>query len=133
MGGTSNAIIKGSTTVPGPKQGYRLFVPGNMSLKGNGGASQGIVVVVGHGSVNNLSGFSTWKAYQDDVSDKVDWASAETIYIVSCSTAGEGGNRFAYGNIASEVCSAFAKKAIWASKSAVTAKTGEGDWVKLKC
>jgi hypothetical protein len=126
-----NAIIDAEGAIPGTNGNYRFFVPGAVSVEGDGGANSHVLVVVAHGNVNSLSGHKSWADFQNSVPEGVDWANVTTIYIAACSVAGEDGTAFLNGNIANEVKAAFSNATVWASSSDVNSGTLAGDWHML--
>lgn len=126
-----NAIVNGKGAIPSPSGNYRLVVPGDLQVEGDGGTGSKVLVVVAHGSVNSLSGYPTWAAFRDEVGNRVPWTEKTTVYLAACSNAGEDGTQFLHGSIANEVKAAFPGATVWASSSDVSADTQSGDWHKL--
>ena len=127
-----NAITKGQGYIPAPNGHYRFIATNAVHVEGNGGTNKEVLVVVGHGNTNSLSGHMTWADFRHSVTANVDWISNKTtVYLAACSTNKDDGTAFLHGNIAREVKSAFPHATVWASSSNVTAKTQAGDWHKL--
>lgn len=129
-----NNVIGGHLGVlPNPNGNYRLVVPGAVHTQGNGGTGSAVLVVVGHGSANSLSGAANWAAYVEEVGrDRVNWGEKTSVYLLACSTAAPDGNAFLHGNFAGSVRHAFGNNVtVWAASTAVGAGTLSGDWVRL--
>jgi hypothetical protein len=126
-----NCIIGRETNVTyPPKGGYRLIYRNVFHKEGDGGDSN-VLVIVGHGSPNGLSGTKTWRAYCEELTAEIDWKKGKnSIFIVACSANGKG-QKFGYGNFAREIKDAYPKATVWASSSAVDANGLEGDWKTL--
>ena len=128
-----NAIVAGQGAIAGPNGHYRVIMPGNVHVEGDGGVNSHVLVVVAHGNANSLSGRPTWAQFLDDVGhDAVNWGNKTHVYIAACSAAQGGGQAFLHGNIANEVRAFFPPNAtVWASSSNVSAITQDGDWQQL--
>ena len=126
-----NAIVKGEGAIPGPKGNYRFIARNGLYIEGDGGNSCAVLVVVGHGNADSISGCDTWSELKQRVGGDIDWKGKQTVYIVACSTYGEDGSKFLHGNIASEIKQDFPNATVWASASAVSSSTQSGDWHKL--
>ena len=126
-----DAIVQGAGAIPGPNGNYQFYASGSTEAVGDGGRASTVLVVVGHGGANSLSGRSTWKEYREDVGSSVPWAEKTRVYLAACSTAGGNGASFLHGNIAQEVKAAFPNAKVWASSSSVSSRTQSGDWQLL--
>jgi len=127
-----NAIINGQTFVPGPGGNYRLFAVNDKKVIGDGGANRHVLVIVGHGGANELSGCRTWTEFRQSVTGGVDWSNAATVYVAACSTLGEDGTQFLHGSIANDIKAAFPGATVWASTSNVRAGDLAGNWERLR-
>lgn len=125
-----DALMNRKTKIVNPTKGFR-FVTHNSAQEIDGGGSEQILVIVGHGSANSLSGCKTWAEYQSNVCSDVNWKSdKKSVYIVACSTADDG-EKFFYQNIADEIKKRFFGAKVWASSTVVNAKDLSGDWVAV--
>lgn len=126
-----NAIIKGVGVVPSTGGNYVFRTPSAARTAGNGGKNTDILVVVGHGSADSLSGMKNWKAYQSEFPNSgISWDTKTAVYVVACSTSGSG-NAFLHGNFARTVKAAFPRATVWASSSPVNALHLTGNWEKI--
>lgn len=126
-----NNVARGVGLLPATNNHYRFIVPGDVHVNGNGGATERILVLVGHGAVNRLSRHNTWRTYADDI-HSVDLREKTSVFLLSCGTAGEDGRAFVHGNFANEVKQAFGPAVrVWASTTSVDGTTMLGDWVQL--
>jgi hypothetical protein len=130
-----NSIIQGKGVIPSPNGNYRYFAVDTVHTVGDGGAGRQVLVVVGHGSPNTLSGYESWKRFKEDVNSHHKnsdiFGNKKTVYIAACSIGGEG-NQFLYGNIAQEIKNDFPNATVWVSISKVGSITQSGDWQQLK-
>ena len=126
-----SSIVRGQGAIPGPNGNYRFFVPGDQRVEGDGGTMSRVLVVIGHGSPNSLSSCKTWAEYRESVGERIDWKDKTTVYLASCSLAGEDGSQFLHGNIANEVKATFPNATVWASSVNVGSHTQSGDWHRL--
>jgi len=116
-----------------PHSGFRYIAINAQHTEGDGGSGKDVLVVVGHAGPDSISGASTWSAYVQEVTAKVDpdWRkNKKTVYLVACSTAGSG-QKFLYQHIAQEVKNAFPGATVWASTTAVSARDLSGDWIQV--
>lgn len=126
-----NAIVNNKACIAAPEGGFRFFAVNAKRAEGDGGANKHVLVVVGHGGLNSLSGYPSWAAFRDSAPDGVDWAGAAQVYIAACSTLGDG-KQFLYGSIAREIKADFPDAQVWVSTSNVSGKTLRGDWQMLQ-
>lgn len=121
-----NSIIKGGGFVPKPPGNYQFWARNAMKKKGDGGSTSDTAVIVGHANANSISDCKNWSQFQENFTE-VDWGKKTKVYLVACSTNGEG-NKFVYGNIATEIKSNLPNAIVWASTSPVYADDQSGDW-----
>lgn len=131
-----NTIVSNDTenNITSPENNnYRLLstsLENGIEINGDGGTNQHTVVIVGHASENGFAEYRKWSNLQKAFS-LVDWKNAKQVYLVACSTAGDNGTKFLYGNIANEAKSHLPQATIWASEDEVYADNLEGTWNKL--
>ena len=126
------AVIAGRATIGGPEGDYRLLTPGDTWVEGDGGTGVEVLVIVGHGNANKLSGCGKWTLFREHFDGRVDWNHKTEVYLAACSTAGEGGSAFVHGHFAGGVRAAFPTRVrVWASTTAVRGRDLTGDWVQL--
>lgn len=126
-----NAIVKGQGAIPGPDGNYRFIARNAVLVEGDGGADSAVLVVVGHGDTNRLSGCKTWSEFKGYLGGDIDWQEKGIVFLAACATAQEGGLQFLHGNIANDIKKNFPHATVWASASNVSASTQQGDWQKL--
>lgn len=127
-----NALIAGRTTLTHPAGNYRLLTPGGTHVEGDGGSGVEILVIVGHGSADALSGCASWPKYREHFEDEVDWDHKSVVYLAACSLSGDGGRAFEHGHFAAGVRKGFPRRVtVWASSTAVRGGDLTGDWEKL--
>ncbi|QBD79454.1 hypothetical protein EPA93_27115 [Ktedonosporobacter rubrisoli] len=132
-----NVIVGGgSGVIPAPAGNYVLTVPGSEPHKaGDGGATQSILVIVGHGSATALSKSKDWSTYKSEFSGaSISWSKKTSVYIVACKTASptKEESYFFYQNFAKTVKKDFPEATVWASESNVGSKSLSGDWTKVE-
>jgi hypothetical protein len=121
-----------SDVIPDPKGGYTLFKPNAKPVERNGGGTESVLVIVGHGGPNVLSGKLTWREYKQALPGAWTERTPKSVWIVSCSTAGEG-HGFLTGNIAREVKRDYPDPiSVWASETGVDPEDLTGDWQVMK-
>ena len=136
----NSAVKEAVETVAMGKQGiieangsYRLTVEGRRhATEGDGGASRRVLVIVGHGSANGLSGCRTWAEYKIIFGNLIEWSEKDTVYLVSCRGADESFEALGFGNISREVAKDFPDATVWASSTPVFVTTLQGTWEKVQ-
>ncbi|CAB3640857.1 hypothetical protein [Trinickia soli] len=127
-----NTVAQDKSNVVSAKGSYVLTTPTASHTEGGGGEDRNVLVIIGHGSANSLSDCQTWACYKKQFSHlNIEWDKKTSVYIVSCSTAGQSYSAFVHGNFAREVKATFPEATVWASSTPVNARTLEGDWEKL--
>lgn len=125
-----DALMNRKAKIVSPTKGFR-FVTHNSAQEIDGGGSEQILVIVGHGSPDSLSGCKTWAEYKSNVFKSVDcWSDKKSVYVVACSTDSNS-NKFCYRNIADEIKESFSSATVWASSTPVNAGDLTGNWEKL--
>lgn len=121
------AIVNGESHIPQPAV-FRLVTENNVQEIRGAGTAENVLVIVGHANANKLSGYATWRAYCGQLA-QAPAGDYNSVYVVACSTAGEG-DKFGYGNIATEIKAAYADATVWASSTPVTPPDLTGHWEK---
>ncbi|MBC1239128.1 hypothetical protein [Nostoc sp. 2RC] len=130
-----NSVIQGNVgVITSPNGHYRFITPSNTLLEGNGGQDQEVLVIVGHGSGDSLSGFKVWSRYKDDFKTQdLDWKTKKIVYILACSTASDEQQAYlGYKNFAETVKKDFPEATVWAASSSVSSQTLLGNWQKVE-